>query len=423
MNRKRIAACLTIVFVWAANAWTADPAKAAPGSWPGWRGPERTGVSTETGLLKQWPPDGPPLLWKVTGLGGGYSTPSVAGGRLFVMGSQGNEEFLMALDIKDGHKLWSVKVGLVGENTGPNYPGPRATPTVDGGALYTLGSDGDLICADAATGKILWHKHLVKDFQGKRGTWAYAESPLIDGDVLVCTPGGDTATMAALDKRTGEVRWKMVRPDYNGAAYASAIVAEAGNVRQYIQLIGPGLMGVSARDGRLLWFYKKHIGGVHAAAAVFHDGCVFSSAPGVEGAGGDALLRLSAEGQEVKTKEVYLVRNILSLQGGVVRVGDYLYGASGSTLVCMEFKSGTRKWRERCVSRGSLMAADGHLYVRGDQGEMALVETTPDGYKEKGRFRQPVRSRFPTFCHPVVAGGRLYLRDDDVLFCFDVQEK
>jgi outer membrane protein assembly factor BamB len=339
------------------------------------------------------------------------------------MGSQGNEEFVMALDIKDGHKLWSTKVGVVGVNKGPNYPGPRSTPTVDGNVLYTLGSDGDLVCADTNTGKILWHKHLVNDFQGKRGIWAYTESPLVDGDTLVCTPGGATATMLALDKKTGDVRWKMVKPEYNTAAFASAIVVQVGGVRQYVQLIGNGLIGVSAHDGKVLWFYNRHLGGVHAAAPIFHDGYVFSSTSGVEeGAGGDALVRLIVDGQKVQAKEVYLTRSIVNMHGGVVRVGDYLYGTSGNALVCADFKTGVPKWRNRSVGKGSVVAADGHLYVRGERGEIALVEVTPDGYKEKGRFRQPERSRFPTFCHPVVAGGRLYLRDDDLLFCYDVKE-
>jgi outer membrane protein assembly factor BamB len=380
-------------------------------------------VSAETGLLKRWPPEGPRQVWKATGLGSGYSTPSVADGRLFVMGSHGPDEYLMALDLKDGHQLWSTRVGLVGENRGPEYPGPRSTPTVDGDLVYTLGSDGDLECATVDRGRILWHKHLERDFGGKRGIWAYAESVLIDGDALICTPGGNTATMAALDKKTGAVRWKAVKPDYNTAGFASAVVTEVGGIRQYVQFLGSGLIGVAARDGRLLWKYNRHIGGVSAACPIVYDGCVFSTASGTEGAGGDALLRLTAEGDGVRAKQVYLTRVVMNHHGGVVRMGEYLYGTSGSGLVCMEFKSGTRKWQDRSVGSGSLVLADGHIYLRGVQGTVALVEATPDGYHEKGRFRQPDRSRFPAFCHPVIAGGRLYLRDDDVLFCYDVKEK
>src|SRR5947209_3301277 len=183
MRLSRTIACLL-----ASVAVMSSAVRAA--DWPGWRGADRTGVSAETGLLKQWPEGGPKLLWKATGLGGGYATPSVAGGRLFVLGSKGTEEYLMALDIRDGKLLWSTLIGAVGKNTGPNYPGPRSTPTVDGEALYALGSDGDLVCAATASGTILWRKHLVRDFQGSLPIWAYAESPLLDGEVLVCTPGG-----------------------------------------------------------------------------------------------------------------------------------------------------------------------------------------------------------------------------------------
>jgi outer membrane protein assembly factor BamB len=397
--------------------------KAGPGDWPQWRGPERTGVSAETGLLKQWPAGGPPLLWKATGVGGGYTTPSVAGGRVFLMGSRGDDEYVMALDARDGRRLWSMRVGRVGENRGPKYPGPRSTPTVDGELLYTLGSDGDLICAETATGKERWRHHLVKEFQGNPGIWAYAESVLLDGDKLVCTPGGPVATMLALNKRSGEVVWKMAMESANGADYASAVVAEVGGVRQYVQFLGTGVISAAADDGRLLWRYRGNLGSPHAAAPIFHDGCVFTSASGTAGAGGDALLRLTARGRDVKYKEVYLERNMLNHHGGVVRVGEHLYGAGGPGLVCLDFKTGAAKWKDRSVGRGSLVVADGHIYLRGQSGAVALVEATPAGYREKGRFRQPERSRFPAFPHPVVANGRLYLRDADLLLCYDVKAR
>jgi outer membrane protein assembly factor BamB len=394
-----------------------------PGDWPGWRGPDRTGVSTETGLLKEWPRDGPKLLWKATELGGGYSTPSVAGGRVFLMGSQGDEEFVHALDVKDGRLLWSTKVGAVGENTGPSYPGPRSTPTVDGDRLYTLGSDGDLVCARTTDGKIVWRHHLEKEFEGNRGTWAYAESVLIDGDTLVCTPGGESATLLALNKKDGSVRWKAKVPGGNQAGYASVVIAEVGGVRQYIQFLGSGVVSVATRDGRFLWRYKGNVGGVSSATPIVHDGCVFTTSSGTTGAGGDALLRLIARGGNVAAKEVYLVRSITNFHGGVLRIGDYLYGCNSTGLVCVHFKTGARKWHDRSVGRGSLVAADGHLYLRSERGAVALIEATPAGYKEKGRFEQPGRSRFPAFVHPVVAGGRLYLRDAGVLLCYDVKGK
>jgi outer membrane protein assembly factor BamB len=424
MPWNRLLAFLVLAVVSAVPPAVHAQLKAAPGDWPQWRGPDRTGVSTETGLLKKWPEGGPKLLWKATGLGGGYASPSVAKGRIFLLGSKDNEEYLFALDVKDGHEIWSVKVGLVGKNRGPNYPGPRSTPTVDGDLLYALGSDGDLVCAEVATGKFVWRRHLVKDFQGNRGVWAYAESPLIDGEVLVITPGGPTHTMVTLNKKTGDLLWKLEMEYGNGADYSSAIVVEAAGVKQYVQFLGPGVIGVSAKEGKLLWRYRKNVGGQSCMTPIFHDGCVFTSASGTEeGAGGDALLRLEPSAEGVKATEVYLHRHVLNHHGGVVRVGDYLYGCGGSGLVCLDFKTGAVKWNERSIGRGSLIVADGHVYLRGERGAVALIEATPDGYKEKGRFQQPDRSKFPTFQHPVVAGGRLYLRDEGVLFCYDVKEK
>jgi outer membrane protein assembly factor BamB len=229
--------------------------------------------------------------------------------------------------------------------------------------------------------------------------------------------------MLALNKQTGAVVWKMAMESANGADYASMTVAEVGGVRLYVQFLGTGVIGVAAGDGRLLWRYRGNLGSPHAAAPIFHDGCVFTSASGTAGAGGDALLRLTARGRDVKYKEVYLVRHLLNHHGGVIRVGEYLYGGGGPGLVCMEFKTGVPKWQARSVGRGSLVVADGHLYVRSPEGAVALVEVTPEGYREKGRFRQPERSRFPAFQHPVVANGRLYLRDADVLLCYDVKAK
>jgi outer membrane protein assembly factor BamB len=391
--------------------------------WPGWRGPDRTGVSPETGLLQTWPPEGPRLVWKVAGLGEGYAAPSVVGGKVFVMGTKGNDEYVIALTVEDGKQLWSTKIGIIGKNDGPNYPGPRSTPTIDNELLYTLGSDGDLVCLRAATGKIIWHKHLEKEFEGNRGTWAYTESVLIDGDVLVCTPGGPSAVLVALNKKTGGVIWKAQVPDGNQAGYSSAIIARAGPVKQYVQFLGPGVVGFDAKDGRFLWEYTKNAGGVSATTPIFHDGCVFSSASGVAGdAGGDALLRLTFDNGKPGLKEVYYKRNLNNFHGGVVRVGEHLYGTNNTGLVCLDFKTGERQWRERCVGQGSLLAADGHLYIRGTQGEVALVAVNPHKYVEKGRFTQPFRSRFATFTHPALAGGRLYLRDADVMLCYDVKK-
>jgi outer membrane protein assembly factor BamB len=412
--------------------------KASEGDWPGWMGADRTGVSHETGLLKQWPKSGPKLVWKVEDIGEGYSTPSIADGKIFLMSSRGTDtEFALALSAKDGSKIWERHVGKVGPNRGPDYHGSRSTPTVDGDAVYVLGSDGDLACLDAAKGEVRWKKNLRTDFDGKAGIWAYAESPLIDGDTLVCTPGGDTATLVALNKKNGEVIWKAAIPgkatgggrmsmSSNTAGYASATVATVDGVKQYVQSLTGGVVGVAAKDGKLLWRYDKISGNTMCNTPLFHDGYVLMSAlnpPGGAGNGTTLLQLKRDESGGVAVKEVYYNKVLSAHHGGVVRVGDAVYGTSQTGLVCIDFKTGETKWQNRSVGKGSIAAADGELYVRSEKGPVALVEATPAAYKEIGRFEQPDRSKLNAWPHPVIAGGRLYLRDQKVLLCYDVKQK
>lgn len=386
--------------------------------WPQWRGPERTGVSAEKGLLKEWPKGGPKLIYKATGLGGGYSTPSISGGRIYVMGTKGNDEYVFALDEKDGKEVWAIRVGAIAR---AGYAGPRSTPTVDGKHLYAVGSDGDLVCMETEAGKIVWQKSYSRDFNGRRGGWAYAESVLIDGDTLVCTPGGNKATLAGLNKTTGETLWTCAVPGGDSAGYASVIIAEVGNIKHYVTFLSGGVVGVEASSGRFLWRYKNTANGTaNIPTPIFHDGHVFSASGYGTGGG---LVKLSAEGQNVTATEVYFSRAMVNHHGGMVRVGDHLYGANERELLCLEFKNGkTPTWSDRCVGKGSVTFADGHLYVRSEGGSVALVEATPSGYREKGRFSQPDRSRNPAWAHPVVANGRLYLRDQDILLVYDIKQ-
>jgi outer membrane protein assembly factor BamB len=404
-----------------AAASTAPTGSTRANDWPCWRGPERTGVSSETGLLSKWPEGGPKLLWTTKGLGIGFSTPAIAKGRIYLLGTAEGKEQAIALDGKDGKKIWSKEIGEIAENGPPSWPGPRSTPTVDGDRLYVLGSDGNLVCFDIE-GKEIWRKNLDKDFNGSRGRWAYAESPLIDGDVLVCTPGGKEATLVALNKKTGAVIWKASVPKGNQAAYASPIVCEGGGIKQYVQFLGGNLVGVAAKDGKLLWNYNKVTGITNCTTPVFHDGCVFVSASGGRrGGGGAALVKLTADGGGVTAKEVWHIKTLANHHGGVVRIGDALYGTNNTGLLCIDFKTGETKWQNRSMGKGSVAAADGHLYVRGEKGPVALVEATPAEYKQTGRFDQPSRSKGMAWPHPVIANGRLYLHDADVLLCFDVK--
>jgi outer membrane protein assembly factor BamB len=413
MKQRPLLICAVFLACWVLPARADD--------WPQWRGPNRDGVSKETGLLQEWPKGGPKLVWKATGLGSGWSTPSIARGQVYLIGSpDGNSEHVIALDEKDGtKKLWSRKIGAVGPNKGQQYPGPRSTPTVDGDRVYALGSDGDLVCLDAAKGEIVWKKNLRTDFGGQPGNWAYAESPLVDGDVVVACPGGKKATMVALNKTDGKMVWQCAVPGGDAAAYASVVIGEVDGIRQYIQFLGKGVVGVEAKSGRFLWRYDKTSNGIsNIPTPVFHDGEVLSTAQKT----GAGLVKLTAAGDKVTATQVYFNSKLQTHIGGVVVVNDYIYGANEQALLCLDFQTGKEKWQDRSVGKGSLCYADGCLYVRGQNGgAVALVEANPAAYKEKGRFTPPGGGGKNVWAYPVVANGCLYLRDQGILYCYDVK--
>jgi outer membrane protein assembly factor BamB len=394
--------------------------------WPQWRGPGRDGISRETGLLAQWPDGGPKLLWQQTDLGDGYSTPSVVGDRIYVLGSQGNDnEYVEARNVSDGKRVWSTRLGKVGNpEQKPPYPGSRSTPTIDGDRLYALGSDGDLVCLDLASGSLRWHKHLRNDFGGKYGEWAYSESPLIDGDVLVCTPGGEQATMLALNKTSGEVIWKSPIPGGDEAAYASVVVLGEGPHKQYVQFLQNGVVGVDAVTGKFLWRYEKTAKGSPAniPTPVAHDRFVYTAS----NRGGAGLVSLESSPSGVEAKEVYFSQELPKVIGGAVKVGDQLYGAGGQGLMCVDFATGDVKWRDRSIGAASVLFADGRLYQHGENGEVALVEATPEAYREVGRFtpaNRPEIGKSKSWAYPVVANGRLYIRVANALWCYDIARR
>jgi len=398
---------------------------AVANDWPQWRGPQRDGISQEKGLLKEWPKEGPKLQWKVTDIGSGYSTPAVVGGRLYLLGNDGLEnEFVEALEVKDGKRIWQTRLGKVGKpKQQPNFPAARSTPTVDGEVLYALGSDGDLGCVELATGKVRWQKSLPNDFGGQPGVWAYAESPLIDGDVLVCTPGGSSATLVALNKTSGEVIWKCAVPGGDPAAYASAIVVQSAGAKQYVQLLQKGLVGVDAKSGKFLWRYEKATSRFNAniPTPLANEGSIYAASAGT----GGGLVKLKGDASSIQPEQVYFQPNLPTAIGGVVKVGDYLYGTSGEGLLCVEFATGTVKWKERALGAASICYADGRLYLHGENGEAGLVDPSPDAYRSKGSLTppdQPTHSNpmEKAWAYPVVANGRLFLRDHGTLWCYDV---
>lgn len=393
--------------------------------WPQWRGPDRTGISSEVGLLQEWPAEGPKLVWQVSDLGEGYSTPAVVGDRIYLISNEGmDNEYVHALSAKDGKQIWRTRIGNVGVNKGPQYPGSRSTPTVDGDSLYALGSDGDLVCLDTAAGNVKWSKNLRTDFGGQPGAWAYSESPLVDGNTLVVAPGGGESTIVALEKHSGAPIWKTPLEEADQAAYASAIVVDAAGVKQYVEFLQKGLVGIEAKSGKFLWRYKKSSEGSPAniPTPIADKGLVYSST----GRGGGGLVKLKYDQGNVEAEEVYFSKSLPTSIGGAVEVDGFLYGTTGQGLVCADFATGDIKWQERGVGAGAVCYAEGRLYVHSEKDDVALVVASPDGYQEKGRFTlpdQPDRGRAQAWCYPVVANGKLYLRDLGVLWCYDVRKQ
>jgi outer membrane protein assembly factor BamB len=420
----KICLCFSAVFA-------AGPANmaASASDWPQWRGPDRNGVSQERGLLKQWPAEGPKLLWQVNDIGDGYSTPAVVGTRIYLLSNRGMEnEFVQALSTQDGKPVWTTRIGNVGNpNQNPPYAKARSTPTVDGKFIYALGSDGDLVCLEIKSGKIVWQKSIRKEFGGQPGEWAYAESPLIDGDVVVVTPGGAQATMVALNKKTGAVIWKSAIPGGDPAGYASAVVLQGGGRKQYVQLLSKGIVGVDAKTGQFLWRYKEVAKGpAQYFTPVTREGYVYGGALGV----GGGLVRLKPDGGGVAAEQVYFVRGLPNGMGGAVAVGETLYGTEvGQKLVAAEFVTGKVRWQADTIGWASIAYADGHLYLHGINGEVALVEAAPDACRIKGRFTPPAQPKkkqvgtYPegAFAYPVIAHGRLYIRDLGTLWAYDIK--
>lgn len=418
--------CLWMSFSAAAGG---KEAGAAPFDWPQWQGPARDNRSRETGLLPQWPKEGPRQLWLVKGLGGGYSTPAVAAGRLFGLSYQGDDEVVWARDAGSGKPIWTRKIAAA--NRVVDYQeGSRSTPTVHGDVLYTLGVGGDLVCLRVADGGELWRKNLIEDFGGVlpfyRDTYGYAESPLVDGDRLLVTPGGTKNTVAALDKRTGKTLWTAAVPELrlkgsSRAAYASLVRGEVDGLPVYVQFLQGGLVGFSD-TGMVLWRWDKPSNDIaNCTTPIVHGDLVFASSGYGKGCG---LARLSRTGETMGLEEVYFNKSMKNVHGGIVLVDGHVYGNSDpGFLVCLDLTTGKVKWQERAAGKGSIVYADGHLYYRDETGPMLLVEANPAKYVEKGRFDPPERSRFNAWTHPVVANGRLYLRDQDVLMCYDVKNR
>ena len=391
------------------------PPAAAAFDWPQWQGPDRTGLSKETGLLPQWPASGPPLLWSVSGLGAGYGSLAIKGDRLFVQALTASGSTVSSMNRADGKVLWTKVLGRGGRND--RGPGPRGTPTLDEDRLYVLTENGDLACLNASNGTIVWQRNILADFHGRQIPWLISESPLVDGNCVYVTPGGPRAAIVALDKMTGKTVWASEQLS-DEAGYASPIAADVQGVRVIMTLTARAGVGVRASDGKLMWRHTPVANDTaNIATPVFHDNKVFYTSG--YGTGG-ALLGLTMQGGEVKAQQIYFTREMQNHHGGVLLVNGYLYGFNNSILTCLEFATGKLQWRDRSVGKGTLVYADGHLYLQSEDNVVGLAEASPAGYKEKGRFRTKDQG-FPSWAHPVVSGGRLYIRDQGTLAAYNIK--
>jgi len=408
-----------VFFVCVSAACACDSAGAA--DWPEWRGPNRDGICRETGLLKRWPPGGPKLLWQIRGIGQGYSGPAVVGNVLYTIGDRNGKVTVLALDVAAaGKRVWASAIAPVTYKG--HFPGTRCTPTVEGGRVYALGAGGVLACLEQATGMKIWSLSYVKDFGGVVPRWGFAESVLIDGPWAICTPGGPKGSIVALDKTTGRVVWSAKIGDK--ASYSSIVKAELAGVKQYVAFTADRVVGVRANDGKLLWQFKDpdhtaNWGDVNVVTPVVSGDTVYASSDYGVG-GGLAKIVRTADG--LRAQKTWFTKELKNHHGGVILLDGALYGCDNpGALTCLDHKTGKVLWKSRKPGKCSVLYADGMLYCRDEKGPITLVKATPKGYIQAGRFDQPRRSKAKAWPHPVIANGRLYIRDQDLLLCYDVR--
>lgn len=397
----------------ARQAGSSSGSSATVPEWSQWRGANRDGVSAETGLLPQWPTGGPRLIWRASGAGEGYSSFSASGGRLYTLGARGNVEYVVALDVATGKKVWETANGRRFRND--RGDGPRSTPTVDGNRLYVFGGSGDLTCLEAATGARMWSVNVVQRLGGSNPYWGYSESPLVIGDRLLVNVGGRGASIVAFDKQEGRVLW---RNHDDQAGYSSPMPVRTGNLLQAVFFTGRRVMAVDPRDGRLLWSYNRVANGTaNIATPIVRGSRVFVSSDYGAGA---ALLDVQPAGAGGSVSELYFTRDMRNHHASSVLVGETLYGFSSSILTALSFETGDVAWRNRSVGKGSIIYADQRLYLYSENGVVGLADASVSAYQERGRFQIQATGR-PTWSHPIITNGRLVIRDQDTVYAFDIR--
>lgn len=405
--------------------------------WPQWRGPNRDAKSVEVGLFSKWDADGPPLLGKVEGLGDGYAGVAVVNNTAYTTGNKDGAQVVSAIDTMSGKILWQTPV--TGNVPQHDYEGSRSTPSIDGNRLYVVTSSGAIVCLGTKDGSEVW----VRDFSDWNGKmmsgWGYSESPLVDGDLVLCTPGGSKGMIVALDKKFGKQIWVSTLPSYgdeqavggkglkDGAGYSSIVISSGGGVKQYIQLVGRGVIGVRASDGKFLWRYERVANGTaNIPTPIVTGNYVFTSTAYGTGA---ALLELSAAGNDsVQVEEVYWLEanQMQNKHGGMVLVDGYVYSGTGNgdgLPICVEFESGEKSWgpvRGEGSGEASMIYADGHLVVRRDDGTVMLLKANPESFDLVNSF-MPEFQQGKSWAHPVIANGKLYLREQGTLLVYDAK--
>ena len=402
----RIAVALWIVLVGVCVVGATD--------WPQFRGPARNGTSPETGLMKQWPQGGPVELWSCEGLGWGYSSPAVAGGVAYTCGMIRDQGYLFAIDSR-GKVKYKVNYGSEWDKAG-NSPGTRTTPTIDGDRLYIMSGRGRIACHNAASGDRIWSVDTPEKFGGKNIRWGIAESVLVDGDRVICTPGGKDAAVVALNKMTGETIWTS-KGLSQLSAYCSPILVERGSSRLVVTLVEKALAGIDANTGRVCWVVPHEVSyDIQAVSPLYGDGMIFVTNGYRHGSQGFAL---SPDGMNAEQKWSQKALDVH--HGGVVLVEGRVHGAnSRGEWVCVDLATGKVAFTAKLAGKGSVIYADGMLYGYGESGKVGLTKIKPDGYELVSSFAVKKGSN-EHWAHPAISDGRLYIRHGDTLLCYNIK--